>query len=135
MQHRLVLGLRWLAAALLAPVVLAHCGGGDSCDDLQRQASAARSRAERNASLACTVDDDCVLERHALRCIDDCGHLSLLARGDVSVVAAATEDANDTYCQRFENDGCAVLLLPCYADPLPPSAVCRSGRCELDGAE
>ena len=132
MQQWFVRFLVAMAAIALLPM-LAHCGGDDqpSCSDLQTQAAGPLYEAEQNASLACSVDADCMLGQYPLTCTDICNPMIVLAGSAVFAVEAAQKQSEDV-CRSFDAKGCQVVVNTCG----PPSlgarkAACRNGKCTI----
>jgi len=117
---------------------LVRCGGDADasvaqCEDWSRQASLGRGAAQDDAGRDCSVDADCEIVDHALRCFADCGSPSAVASSAVPALDAALRTIDEDNCDRFEAATCpGPIIPPCEPLDGAPSAVCRSGQCTLE---
>lgn len=110
---------------LLSGGLLAACKKKPRCEERERLAGAALSKAQKG-ELSCRKDADCTKFFGRTDCGGDC--FRPIAKSGVSKVQSAIETINAKWCKGYKADGCPYRMVKCA---LPKKVFCNKGRCAL----
>jgi hypothetical protein len=128
-----------IVGRLLFVVIGLSLSCGEESESLESQCEDISAEARRQLTIAdedtsCSIDTDCVLVVTDVSCLSGCG--LPIASSQASSVPERVQDVESELCIDHERLGCPMpLLLPCLPPIAGQSAVCNSGRCEVQNPE